>query len=125
MSFRNHVNFPSPIIEFCYKNDELGDPLIAEEHIAVSNYQTDLTLGLFPLPGPGWTLPAYIWLFAVFLIGLLAGVIVSWMSGLKKRHKVHEANNRALVAEKELQRQTALEPVDENHELNRALAKLP
>ncbi|NNJ76333.1 MAG: phosphoribosylaminoimidazolesuccinocarboxamide synthase, partial [Anderseniella sp.] len=24
---------PRSIIEFCYKNDELGDPLIAEEHI--------------------------------------------------------------------------------------------
>ena len=29
---------PRPIIEFCYKNDELGDPLIAEEHIAVFNW---------------------------------------------------------------------------------------
>jgi len=24
---------PRPIIEFCYKNDDLGDPLVAEEHI--------------------------------------------------------------------------------------------
>ena len=23
----------NPLIEFCYKNDELGDPLIAREHI--------------------------------------------------------------------------------------------
>ncbi|MDA9009037.1 phosphoribosylaminoimidazolesuccinocarboxamide synthase [Alphaproteobacteria bacterium] len=29
---------PRPIIEFCYKNDELGDPLIAEEHISVFNW---------------------------------------------------------------------------------------
>lgn len=25
---------PRPIVEFCYKKDELGDPLIAEEHIS-------------------------------------------------------------------------------------------
>ena len=25
---------PRAIVEFCYKNDELGDPLVAEEHIA-------------------------------------------------------------------------------------------
>ena len=25
---------PRPIIEFCYKEDELGDPLVSEEHIA-------------------------------------------------------------------------------------------
>jgi len=24
---------PRPIVEFCYKNDELGDPLVTEEHI--------------------------------------------------------------------------------------------
>ncbi len=24
---------PRPIVEFCYKNDELGDPLVSEEHI--------------------------------------------------------------------------------------------
>ena len=24
---------PRSIIEFCYKNDELGDPLVAEEHV--------------------------------------------------------------------------------------------
>jgi len=29
---------PRSIVEFCYKNDELGDPLIAEEHITAFNW---------------------------------------------------------------------------------------
>ena len=92
---------------------------------AVTNHKTTLTLGLFPLPGPGWTLPAYLWLFVIFLIGLFTGFVVNWFGGLKKRHKIYEANNRAVAAERALDRQTALVTVDENEELNRALAKLP
>ncbi|MBI1339678.1 phosphoribosylaminoimidazolesuccinocarboxamide synthase [bacterium] len=29
---------PRSIIEFCYKNDELGDPLVSEEHITAFNW---------------------------------------------------------------------------------------
>ncbi len=29
---------PRPIVEFCLKNDELGDPVVAEEHIAAFNW---------------------------------------------------------------------------------------
>ena len=32
------ANLPRSIIEFYYKNDELGDPLIAEEHITAFNW---------------------------------------------------------------------------------------
>ncbi|MEO1028286.1 MAG: phosphoribosylaminoimidazolesuccinocarboxamide synthase [Pseudomonadota bacterium] len=32
------TRLPRPLIEFCYKNDELGDPLIAEEHINAFNW---------------------------------------------------------------------------------------
>ncbi|MEM7212862.1 MAG: phosphoribosylaminoimidazolesuccinocarboxamide synthase [Pseudomonadota bacterium] len=31
---------PRPIIEFCLKNDELGDPLVTEEHIIAFNWAT-------------------------------------------------------------------------------------
>ncbi len=31
---------PRSIIEYCYKNDELGDPLVAEEHITAFNWAT-------------------------------------------------------------------------------------
>ena len=31
---------PRSIIEYCYKSDELGDPLIAEEHITAFNWAT-------------------------------------------------------------------------------------
>ena len=30
----------SPLIEYCYKNDELGDPLISKEHIFAFNWAT-------------------------------------------------------------------------------------
>ncbi len=35
---------PRPIVEFCYKNDDLGDPLVTEEHIFAFNWanQQDL-----------------------------------------------------------------------------------
>ncbi len=32
---------PRAIIEFCYKKDELGDPLVSEEHIAAFNWATN------------------------------------------------------------------------------------
>ena len=31
---------PRSIVEFCYKNDELGDPMVAEEHITAFNWAT-------------------------------------------------------------------------------------
>ena len=33
-----------PLIEFCYKNDELNDPLVAREHIHLFGWATDLEL---------------------------------------------------------------------------------
>ena len=33
-----------PLLEFCYKNDELGDPLIAREHIYAFNWATVIQL---------------------------------------------------------------------------------
>tara|TARA_Y100000590_G_scaffold225679_1_gene255099 strand:- start:429 stop:1208 length:780 start_codon:yes stop_codon:yes gene_type:complete len=33
-----------PLIEFCYKNDELGDPLIAREHISAFGWASTLEL---------------------------------------------------------------------------------
>ncbi len=32
------TQLPRAIVEFCYKSDELGDPLITEEHIAAFNW---------------------------------------------------------------------------------------
>ncbi len=34
------TQLPRAILEFCYKSDELGDPLITEEHIAAFNWAT-------------------------------------------------------------------------------------
>ena len=31
---------PRPIVEFCYKSDDLGDPLVAEEHITAFEWAT-------------------------------------------------------------------------------------
>ncbi|HBT42421.1 MAG TPA: phosphoribosylaminoimidazolesuccinocarboxamide synthase, partial [Rhodospirillaceae bacterium] len=31
---------PRSIIEYCYKSDELGDPLIAEEHVTAFGWAT-------------------------------------------------------------------------------------
>ncbi len=33
-----------PLLEYCYKNDELGDPLVAEEHVLAFNWATNLEL---------------------------------------------------------------------------------
>jgi len=35
---------PRPIVEFCYKDDRLGDPLVAEEHIIAFNWATQQDL---------------------------------------------------------------------------------
>lgn len=35
---------PRPIVEFCYKNDDLGDPLVSEEHIIAFGWATQQDL---------------------------------------------------------------------------------
>ena len=35
---------PRPIVEFCYKDDSLGDPLVAEEHIIAFNWASQQDL---------------------------------------------------------------------------------
>ena len=35
-----------PLIEFCYKNDDLGDPLVASEHIFAFGWASELELNL-------------------------------------------------------------------------------
>lgn len=99
--------------------------LLLSVSFTVSNHQSDLTLSLFPLPGPGWTLPVYIWIFAILLIGIFVGFLMSWWGSLSKGSLIAEAQKRAKVAELELEKIRASEPKDQNTELNRALAKLP
>ena len=38
------TTLPRPIVEFYYKNDELGDPLVTEEHIVAFNWATQQDL---------------------------------------------------------------------------------
>ena len=38
------TRLPRPIVEFCYKDDSLGDPLVAEEHIIAFNWATQQDL---------------------------------------------------------------------------------
>ncbi|MEM1237955.1 MAG: phosphoribosylaminoimidazolesuccinocarboxamide synthase [Pseudomonadota bacterium] len=38
------VALPRPIIEFCFKDDDLGDPLVAEEHIIAFGWATQQDL---------------------------------------------------------------------------------
>jgi len=34
LGIKEGTRLPRPIVEYCYKDDELGDPLVSEEHIA-------------------------------------------------------------------------------------------
>ena len=36
------TQLPRPIVEYCYKDDALGDPLVTEEHIAAFGWATTL-----------------------------------------------------------------------------------
>ncbi|WP_069299420.1 phosphoribosylaminoimidazolesuccinocarboxamide synthase [Neptunicoccus sediminis] len=38
------TQLPRPIVEFCYKDDSLGDPLVAEEHILAFNWASQQDL---------------------------------------------------------------------------------
>jgi phosphoribosylaminoimidazole-succinocarboxamide synthase len=38
------TQLPRPIVEFCYKDDALGDPLVSEEHIIAFNWATQQDL---------------------------------------------------------------------------------
>jgi phosphoribosylaminoimidazole-succinocarboxamide synthase len=41
LAIEEGTQLPRAIIEFCYKKDELGDPLVSEEHIAAFNWATN------------------------------------------------------------------------------------
>ncbi len=41
LGFREGLEFNPPLVEFFYKNDELHDPLICEEHIRLMNLATE------------------------------------------------------------------------------------
>ena len=38
------TRLPRPIVEYCYKDDKLGDPLVTEEHIAAFGWASDQDL---------------------------------------------------------------------------------
>ena len=38
LGLKDGERLPRPIVEYFYKNDELGDPLVAEEHVAAFNW---------------------------------------------------------------------------------------
>ena len=40
LGIEDGTGLESPLIEYCYKNDELGDPLISKEHIFAFNWAT-------------------------------------------------------------------------------------
>jgi phosphoribosylaminoimidazole-succinocarboxamide synthase len=40
LGLKDGENLPRPLVEFYYKDDALGDPLISEDHIAVFNWAT-------------------------------------------------------------------------------------
>lgn len=56
---------PNPLVEYCYKSDELDDPLIAEEHILTFGWADDDELDL---------LTHYALRINDFLSGLFAGI---------------------------------------------------
>ncbi|WP_417461009.1 phosphoribosylaminoimidazolesuccinocarboxamide synthase [Kordiimonas sp.] len=59
------THLPRPLIEFCYKSDELGDPLIAEEHVLTFGWANELELE---------EMTHYAFRINDFLSGLFAGI---------------------------------------------------
>ena len=41
LGVKEGMKLPRPLIEFCYKNDELGDPLILEDHAILFGWATE------------------------------------------------------------------------------------
>ncbi|MBT4990005.1 MAG: phosphoribosylaminoimidazolesuccinocarboxamide synthase [Rickettsiales bacterium] len=41
LGLENGLKLPTPLIELCYKDDSLGDPLINDEHVVLLNIATD------------------------------------------------------------------------------------
>ncbi len=93
--------------------------------LSVSNHQTDLTLRLFPLPGPGWTFPVYAWVFGLFLFGLFLGYLLCRLFSDDKKGELRAALVKARSAEMALARYKAQETENDEDDLSRALAKLP
>ena len=44
LSLEEGVALPRPIVEFCFKDDSLGDPLVSEEHIIAFNWASQQEL---------------------------------------------------------------------------------
>jgi len=59
------TQLPNPLVEYCYKSDELGDPLIAEEHILTFGWADEFELD---------EITHYALRINDFLSGLFAGI---------------------------------------------------
>jgi phosphoribosylaminoimidazole-succinocarboxamide synthase len=46
LDIKENTNFKLPLIEFCYKRDDLGDPLITEDHILLLEIATESEIKL-------------------------------------------------------------------------------
>ena len=84
---------PRPLIEFYYKDDELGDPLISEDHIAVFGWATQVELD---------EIMANALRINDFLIGLFAGVGIRLVDFKLEFGRVWDGNLQRIILADEI-----------------------
>jgi putative membrane protein len=67
---------------------------------AASNRES-VTLGLWPLPFVV-SLPLYLVIMSALLIGFIAGIVVAWIRGQRRRREIRRRGRRITALEREL-----------------------
>jgi len=84
---------PRPLVEFCYKSDELGDPLIAEEHILTFGWADEIEID---------EMSHYALRVNDFLSGLFAGIGIKLVDFKLEFGRHYEGDNYTTILADEI-----------------------
>ena len=83
----------SPLIEYCYKNDELGDPLISKEHIFAFNWATRKEIE---------KIDKYLHRINDFMIGMFRGIGIKLVDFKVEFGFTHESEKTQIILADEI-----------------------
>jgi len=82
-----------PLLEYCYKNDDLGDPIVAKEHIYEFNWMTESELEL---------IDSYTLRINDFMQGMFRGVGIKLVDFKLEFGKINEEGKKKIILADEI-----------------------